>query len=341
MNWNKTTIEIHGGQRVEAQAPVIISASRSTDIPAFYADWFFQRLKEGYVKWTNPFNGVPMYVSFQKSRLIVFWSKNHKPIIRHLDYLNEKKINYYFQFTLNDYDAEKIEPCVPNVQTRVETFIELSEKVGKEKVIWRFDPLVLTDTIGVEELLRKVENIGNQLRNYTEKLIFSFADIKIYKNVQKNLRGNAIQYQEFNERSMTEFAAGLQRLNENWRFELATCAEQIPLEKYGIIPNKCVDDDLMIKLFSHDKALMDFLGVKITPPDIFNPHGVIEKKRNNKDKGQRQFCGCIISKDIGEYNTCPHLCAYCYANANKNTALANWEYHRRNPDKDSLKEEKT
>jgi DNA repair photolyase len=322
---------------LDAQAPIIISASRSTDIPAFYSDWFIDRLKEGYVKWKNPFNGVPLYVSFQNTRLIVFWSKNYKPIFKYLDYLNEKEINYYFQFTLNDYDLEKLEPQVPNVHNRIETFIELSEKVGKEKVIWRFDPLILTDKIGVNELLQKIDNIGNQLKNYTNKLIFSFADIKIYKKVQNNLRSNSIQYQEFNERTMNEFATGLQRLNENWHFELATCAEQIPLEKYGIIHNKCVDDDLMIKLFARDNVLMDFLGVKITPPDMFNPNGSIEKIRNNKDKGQRQFCGCIISKDIGEYNTCPHFCSYCYANTSKNTALTNWNLHKQNPNNETIK----
>jgi DNA repair photolyase len=329
MSWNKIKMPTEGGELVEAQAPVIISASRSTDIPAFYADWFIHRLEKGYVKWKNPFNGVPLYVSFQNARLIVFWSKNPKPMIQYLDYLKKENINYYFQFTLNDYDAEKLEPRVPKVQARIETFLELSEKIGKEKVIWRFDPLILTDKIGVDELLRKVENVGNQLKNHTQKLVFSFADIKIYKKVQNNLRRNSIPYQEFNERTMNEFAAGLQGLNENWHFELATCAEQTSLEKYGIAQNKCVDDDLMIKLFPHDKVLMDFLGV-----DMF---GNIEKKRKNKDNGQREFCNCIVSKDIGEYNTCPHLCEYCYANANKDVALKNWELHEQNPNNETIK----
>lgn len=313
MNWDKTKIQIANGEIMEAQAPVIISASRSTDIPAFYSDWFLNRLKEGYVKWKNPFNGVSSYVSFQNARLIVFWSKNPKPLIKHLDYLDQHAINYYFQFTLNEYDTEKLEPRVPDVQARIDTFIELAAKVGKEKVIWRFDPLILTDKIGTDDLLRKVENIGNQLKSHTEKLVFSFADIKRYQKVQSNLRLNSIIYQEFDERTMNEFATGLQRLNENWQFELATCAEQIPLEKYGIAHNKCIDDDLMIKLFPHDNVLMDFLGIQITPPDLFNPPNSLKKKRRNKDRGQRQFCGCIASKDIGEYNTCPHLCAYCYA----------------------------
>ncbi|HRS59980.1 MAG TPA: DUF1848 domain-containing protein [Bacteroidia bacterium] len=337
MNWDKIKIQNKDGEVIEAQAPIIISASRSTDIPAFYSDWFIKRLEEGYVKWKNPFNGVPLYVTFKKARLFVFWSKNPKPMLKYLGFLNERKYNYYFQFTLNDYDKEKLEPRVPNVQSRIETFQQLSERIGKEKVIWRFDPLILTDTIGVDELLRKVENIGNQLRNHTEKLVFSFADIKIYKKVQNNLRNNSILHQEFNERTMNEFALGLQSLNKNWNFELATCAEQIPLEKYGIKHNKCVDDDLMIKLFSQDKVLMDFLGVKIAPADIFNVSPSITKTRDNKDKGQRQFCGCIISKDIGEYNTCPHLCEYCYANTSKELALKNWKLHKQNPNNETIK----
>jgi hypothetical protein len=194
MNWDKINITKQDGEVVEAQAPIIISASRSTDIPAFYSDWFIQRIKEGYVKWKNPFNGVPLYVSFNKARLIIFWSKNPKSMLKHLDYLDERIKNYYFQYTLNDYDIEKLEPNVPNVQSRIETFIELSERIGKGKVIWRFDPLILTDKIGVDELLKKVENIGNHLKNHTEKMVFSFADIKLYKKVQNNPPGKQPSY---------------------------------------------------------------------------------------------------------------------------------------------------
>ena len=336
---DKINIKTQDGKYVEAQAPIIISASRRTDIPAFYSDWLIQRVKEGYVKWINPFNGVPLYVSFENARLMIFWSKNPKPIIQYLDFFEEKNLNFYFQFTLNDYDAEKFEPNVLNVKSRIETFLQLSERIGKEKIIWRFDPLILTDKIGVDELLRKVENIGNQLKNYTGKMVFSFADIKPYKKVQNNLRKNAINYQEFNKSQMTDFAAALQRLNKSWKFEIGTCAEKIPLEKYGIIHNKCVDDDLIIKLFPHDKILMDFLGVTINPPDIFNRKGEIKKTKNNKDKGQRKFCGCIVSKDIGEYNTCPHLCKYCYANASKEIALTNWKHHKQNKNNEIIKGE--
>ena len=337
MNWDKINITTQNGEVVEAQAPIIISASRSTDIPAFYADWLVHRMEEGYVKWMNPFNGVQSYISFSKARLIVFWSKNPGPILSHLDYLDEKIGNYYFQYTLNEYDKEKLEPHVPDVQSRIETFIGLSERIGKSKVIWRFDPLILTDTIGVEELLRKVENIGNQLKIHTEKMVFSFADIQLYKKVRANLHRSSVKYREFDEKSMIEFAAGLQQLNKGWNLEIGSCAEKIPLEDYGISHNKCIDDDLIIKLFAEDQILMDFLGVKISPSDALHPNDRIEKTKYKKDKGQRKYCGCIWSKDIGAYNTCPYLCTYCYANASKETVLAYCQKHKEKPFDEMIK----
>jgi len=329
MKWEKFDIINQQGESVQAQSPVIISASRATDIPAFYSEWLINRIKEGYVKWINPFNGVPLYVSFRDTRLMVFWTKNPKPMLKYLDYLDENIPNYYFQYTLNDYDYEKFEPSVVDVKRRVDTFVELSDKIGKNKIIWRFDPLILTDKIGVDELLRKTENIGNQLKDHTDKMVFSFADIKNYKRVQSNLQKNHINYIEFDENTMNQYASGLQELNKKWNFEIGTCAEKIPLEQYGIIHNKCIDEDLIIKLFSHDEKLMDFLGVKIIPNN-FSRYDIIKKTRDNKDKGQRELCGCIMSKDIGEYNTCPHGCKYCYANSTKEIALLNWKNHDQN-----------
>ena len=332
----KTLIKLRSRNTAEAQAPFIISASRATDIPAFYAEWFIERLKQGYVKWKNPFNGVPLYVSFEQTRLIVFWSKNPKPMLQHLNYLDERNINYYFQYTLNDYDNEGIEKGVPKVEARIDTFQQLADCIGKEKVIWRFDPLILTDTVGVDELLRKVENIGNQLQGYTDKFIFSFADIRQYKKVQTNLDKSTTNYCEFDDAQMHIIAGELQKLNQKWNYEIGTCAEPIPFEQYGIIHNKCIDDDLIIRLFPNDKQLMDFLGVKIVPPDMFNPVTSIEKTRNNRDKGQRMFCECIVSKDIGEYNTCPHQCEYCYANTNPKAALENYKRFRGNNQFESI-----
>jgi len=339
MIWKKIEIKTERGEKVQAQAPVIVSASRSTDIPAFYSDWFFNRLKKGYIKWKNPFNGVPLYVSFAKTRIIVFWSKNPKPIIKHIDFLDEVGINYYFQYTLNDYVKEGIEKKVGSVERRIDTFIELSEKIGKEKVIWRFDPYILTETSGVEELLKRTENIGNQLKGYTEKLVFSFADIKTYKKVQSNMLKAPVIYHEFNERTMNELAKGLMELNKNWNFEIGTCAEKIDLDKYGIIHNKCVDDDLMVRLFSNDKELMDFIGYKPVQPSLFehvDDNSGKYRYKIKKDKGQRELCGCIMSKDIGQYNTCPHECIYCYANTSIEQAKVNYNKHKNNPNAETI-----
>lgn len=336
MAWEKIKIQRDNGEFVDAQAPVIISASRSTDIPAFYADWFFDRLEKGYSAWTNPFNGVASYVSYQNTRLIVFWSKNPKPLLKYLPILKNKNINCYIQFTMNDYEEEQLEKGVPSLTERIETFKKLVAELGIGRVIWRFDPLILTDKITVQDLLRKVENIGNQLLGFTEKLVFSFADIASYKKVKSNLTNNGINYQEFNNDSMVEFVEGLTELNKKWGYVLATCGEKIDLDKYKIIHNKCVDDELMAKYFYTDKVLMDFLGIEVSTPDLFNPEPHIVFKKNNKDKGQRTFCGCINSKDIGQYNTCPHLCEYCYANANKEIAVSNWKKHKENPYNESI-----
>ena len=167
--WHKNKIQRENGEWVDAQFPVIVSASRSTDIPAFYSDWFFHRLKVGYSAWTNPFNGVKSYVAYGDTRFIVFWSKNPEPLLKHLDYLQERSIGCYIQYTLNDYVAEGLERGVPPLEKRIDTFWQLVEKLGKGRVVWRFDPLILTDKISIDDLLCKVENIGNKLVGYTER----------------------------------------------------------------------------------------------------------------------------------------------------------------------------
>lgn len=332
--WKTDEIQRENGEWVDAQFPIIVSASRSTDIPAFYADWFFHRLNVGYSAWTNPFNGVTSYVSYEKTRFIVFWSKNPEPLIKHLDYLKDKGINCYIQFTLNDYEKEGLEKGVPKLEKRIETFKKLVEKLGKGRVIWRFDPLILTGTITPETLLQKIENIGNQLQGYTEKLVFSFADIAAYKKVKSNLERNQIHYTEWTENQMNEFAKNLSELNRKWNVQLATCGEKINLAQYGIAHNKCVDDELMIRFAKNDSILMDFLGVEVTN-SLFEGEQIVRKK-DNKDKGQRAFCGCVVSKDIGEYNTCPHLCEYCYANASKELAVKNYKVHLQNPEGETI-----
>jgi len=164
-------------------------------------------------------------------------------------------------------------------------------------------------------------------------LVISFADITAYRKVENNLKRAGIKYRPFTVTAMNEIAEKLQQLNKKWRLTIASCAESINLQKYGVQANKCIDDDLMIQCFSSDDKLMNFLGWPPIEADLFTAN---EKARRPdlKDPGQRPACGCILSKDIGQYNTCMHLCAYCYANTSPKIVKAN--YTRRQPFADSI-----
>ena len=300
-------ITTDSGEQVEALAPIIISASRSTDIPAFYAKWFFNRLAKGYCVWYNPFNRRKMYVSFERCKAIVFWTKNPKPILPYLHELDRRGIHYYFQFTLNDYMSEGFEPNVPSVTQRVETFRELSEMIGKERVIWRFDPLIMTPS--VKSYRKGQDNMIKETNWFTKEDV-------------ETAEMNAMQRQETVE--------GLVKLREiwastGWNVTLATCAEDIDLTVYGIEHNRCIDGDLMERVFGEDYELVYYLRTGQLPePDLFGTFPALPDKRKElKDKGQRKACGCMISKDIGMYNTCSHFCVYCYANTSRECVQKN------------------
>lgn len=328
---DRVHITTDSGETVEAAAPVIISASRSTDIPAFYARWFFDRLSKGYCVWYNPFNCRKTYVSFRNVRVIVFWTKNPKPLMSYLHILDEMGIHYYFHFTLNDYEKDGFEPCVPPLKIRIETFRELSSIVGKERVIWRFDPLMLTPELNVRQLLTKIWHVGNAISGYASKLVFSFVDVNCYRKVQNNLiretglfTKDSIGETELSPAEIYETAAGLVKIREawaarGWNVQMATCAETVDLSEFGVEHNCCIDPDLIERLFGDDRELVYYLHTgKLPEPDLFGSVPEIPPERKNlKDPGQRKDCGCIISKDIGMYNTCRHLCVYCYANTSK------------------------
>ena len=337
-------VRLDDGSIVETTMhPVIVSASRATDIPAFYADWFFYRLQKGYSAWINPFNKRKGYVSYQDTRFIVFWSKNPEPLLNHLDELEQRGIGCYIQYTLNDYEDYGLEKNVPSLGVRIDTFHRLVDRLGKGHVIWRFDPLVLTDRINEEVLLEKIVRVGEQLIGYTEKLVFSFADIASYRKVKHNLNAAEIHTTEWDELRMRAFAAQLVELNKRWNYTLATCGESITLP--GVEHNHCVDHDLIIRLAHQDSQLMNYLGVtKIAlQRDMFGnaevPQGgillddgmVAIQKKKMPDNGQRAACGCMVSKDIGQYDTCLHQCEYCYATASKEIAKQNWSLHKANP----------
>ena len=190
---------------------------------------------------------------------------------------------YYFQFTLNDYVTEGLEPNVPPVAERIDTFRRLARRIRKERVIWRFDPLLLSNYLTVDVLLEKIASIGHELQGATEKLVFSFADIQAYRKVGKNLSGTNCR--EFSSEEKIEFAKGLRDVNLSLGLEMATCAEDIDLSEYGIKHNKCVDDDLMVRLFHDDAKLMDFIGAEY---DMIDGWTI---KKSRKDKGQRAHYG--------------------------------------------------
>ena len=280
-----------------------------------------------------------MYISFKNTKAIVFWTKNPKPILPYLKELDARGIHYYFQVTLNDYVNEGFEPNVPSVEQRVKTFKQLSDMVGKEKVIWRFDPLIVTPEITPRTLLAKVWKVGNMLKGYTDKLVFSFVDVLAYRKVQSNLikeigcfTKDNVESSELTQSQKTEIVDGLVKLRDiwkeqGWNISLATCAEDLDLEQYGIEHNRCIDGELMKKLFSDDEDFIYYLNTGYLPErDMFGqlskPHKIKDAK-GMKDKGQRKVCGCMISKDIGRYNTCRHFCVYCYANTSRECVQKN------------------
>jgi len=346
--WESVKIKRNNGETVEGKAPIIISASRSTDIPAFYSKWLTCRLKKGYAVWNNPFNGRPVYISFAKARLFVFWTKNPKPMMPYLKALDDKNINYYFQYTLNDYETEGFEPNLPGLAERINTFKALSKRVGKERVIWRFDPLIITPRLRPRELLAKIWHLGKALKCRTDKLVVSFVDVKAYKKVQNNMvrelgyfSRESVFSAEPRKNQIEEIAEGLFKIKkawqkEGWHLKIATCGEAMDLSAYGIDKNKCIDDELIIQEFHHDKKLMNFVkyGKTGTSKPVqqelqFFPHGDASDatRKDMKDKGQRTACGCIYSKDIGQYNTCRHFCVYCYANTSRKAVEHNSEKH--------------
>jgi len=338
----KSLIITESGEQIDAQVPVIVSASRSTDIPAFYADWFFHRLEKGYSAWTNPFNGKRTYVSYEDTRLIVFWSKNPKPLLPHISKLKAKNINTYIQFSINNYEKEGLELGIPKLEERIDTFKQLVDMLGKGHIVWRNDPLLLTDNITQEVLLERIQYTAEKLKGYAEKLVFSFIDIEDYRKVKNNLSKLEVACREFTVEEMTAFASSLAKLNQQWNYELATCGEKIDLQSYGISNNKCIDDILIAKLFSHDKALMQYIGYIPIERQLSLFDSIDTNTETNfitkppKETGQREACGCIKSKDIGEYNTCPHLCEYCYANNSKTLAEKNYKLHLQFPLKDNI-----
>ena len=297
------------GSYIEAYAPVIVSASIVTDIPAYHGDWFINRIKAGYAVRTNVFSHKKMFVSFQKTRLVVFWTKNPRPIMAKLQELNALGLGYYFHFTANDYEREGLEPGLPSLERRIETFQELSRMIGKEKVIWRFDPLIMTDQISPERLVDKVETVANQLEGFTEKIVFKFAKIERHRKVAKRMTKEGWRYRDFSQSDVFYVASEIARIGKRYGMEARTCMDGNDLNSLGIKPNRCVDPALIRKVFGHDTGLLAF----------------VEKCSGKTGLSPLKNCNCLPYTDVGEYNTCLHLCRYCYANLSDRLIQGNFK----------------
>ena len=275
---------------------MILSVSRRTDIPNYYSDWFFNRIKEGVAYVRNPMS------SHQVSRIdlspnvvdcIVFWTKNPEPMIERLDEL--AAYHYYFQFTLTGYGKD-VERNVPHKKEKmIPIFQTLSEKIGREKVIWRYDPILFTEKYTPEYHLKAFEQIATALNGYTQRCVISFVDI--YAKNQKNME--LLGAYELDEAALVEFAKRLSAIAKENGMTIGSCAERIDLDECGIEHNCCIDKELIEKIIGN-------------------------KLKAGKDKNQRKECGCMESVEIGTYHTCINGCKYCYANDSEERVIKNW-----------------
>ena len=343
MKWR--TVQINAAEgAVRAVAPEIIAASRATDVPAFYAQWFMNRLRAGYARWVNPFNGRPQYVAFEHARVVVFWSKNPLPLLPLLPQMEARGLAWYLEFTLNDYEAEGWEPNLPPLARRIDTFRRFADVAGPERVVWRFDPLMLAGALArnphaCDVLLERMARIGRALRGCTRKLVFSFADIADYRKVRENLRRAGLGWRDFTQAEMHAIAAGVARLAAEMAVEPCTCGEKGDLSAFGISHNRCTDPELILGMtHRHPDILRLFglaqprqLGLPLTAQAVetgpAGKHMPAPQTGYPRDSGQRAVCLCVPCKDVGQYDTCPHGCVYCYANTSPATAARNFRLH--------------
>ena len=279
---------------------MIISASRRTDIPAFYSEWLIKRLEEGFVLVRNPFN--PHHLS--RIRLnpevvdcIVFWTKNPESMLTRLTQIESYNIPYYFLFTVTGYD-KALETNLPSKRKIIDTFKKLSERIGKQRVIWRYDPILLTDKIGIQYHIETFERLCESLMRHTERCIISF--LHMYKKCVRNLK--PFRVITIDNDMMVDILNSLSTIAMEHGLAVKTCALEIDLSQIKATKGKCIDDNLIAKI----------TGL------------VLDVK---KDKYQRKTCNCVDSIDIGSYNTCMHGCLYCYANNDMKIAEKNFAMH--------------
>lgn len=274
---------------------MIINTGQRTDIPAFYSEWFYRRIKEGFVYVRNPY--YPSKVAcFQLNPKVVdcicFCTKNPKPMLSRLDEL--KDYRQFWHITITPYDRE-IEPYVPLVKNVIQSFQQLSLKIGSHAVVWRYDPVFLNDKYTLDYHLKAFYYIAKNLSGYTQQCIISFIDL--YQKTKRNFP----HVQEVSLEDQKIFITKCVDIAKSFDIKVYTCLEDEELAKYGAITKGCMTKEVI------EQALNIELDVK--------------------DSHVRKGCRCLLGNDIGMYNTCLHGCLYCYANENKELVRKQYNLH--------------
>ena len=276
---------------------MIINTGGRTDTVQYYTDWLLRRFEEEYVLSRNPLfpNKVTRYeLTPDKVDAVVFCSKNYKPILPRLHEITDK-FNTYFHYTITAYGKD-IEPGVPSIEESMETLIKLSDEVGKQRVAWRYDPILLTKDYTTERHFETFEKMVKVLAPHIYRCIFSF--VELYKKLKTNMPEIIMMSVE----DMDILAQGLGAKASKYGMKIQTCGTNGDFTRYGIEKSGCMT--------------LDILG---------EANGITFK--NFKHKGMRQGCHCIETRDIGAYDTCLNGCKYCYANTNPQKAFENYKYH--------------
>ncbi|MDD4495520.1 MAG: DUF1848 domain-containing protein [Eubacteriales bacterium] len=278
---------------------MILSASRRTDIPCYYSEWFMNRIRAGYVLTRNPMNHAQLsrvLLSPDVVDCIVFWTKDAKKMLPHLDELDHLGYKYYFQFTLTPYD-KTIEENLRDKAEIEDTFTQLSKMIGKERVIWRYDPIVLNGMFDISYHKEQFNRMCDKLFDYTKTVTISFVDM------YSKLKTNAIR--PITDEEVAELSAFISITAKAHGLRIVACCEKMDLSVYGIEKASCIDKTTIQRI----------CGAKL---DVLS------------DKNQRPGCGCYQSTDIGAYNTCKNGCVYCYANYSESSVKSNCEKHNPN-----------
>ena len=282
----------------------IISVSRRTDIPAFYGDWFINRLKDGFVGYVNPFGGQKYIVSLNPDDVVcfVFWSKNYEPFIKKLNIIENMGYKFYFNYTITG--LPNIFECnLTDKEIAIDALKKLSDIYSPKHISWRYDPIIISDITDYDFHIKNFENIASELEGYVERCYFSYAIQygKVKRNFDKFQRENGVKIADPNDNSKIKLANELAEIAEQYGIEMLSCCGDYLLGQ-KIKKAHCVDGKLIEELFYKD-------GLKY------------------REKPTRKECGCTDSTDIGAYDTCPHGCIYCYANMNKEKAYKRFEEH--------------